>query len=107
MREKIYISLPITGCEKEAREKADLVKAKLSKQGWQPVNPFEIYVGKDATIGQYIGADLAVLIDHCDAVYVCKGWERSKGCRVEFAAAEVYDKKVMFEEADEHNYYYR
>lgn len=56
MNKKIYISLPISGCEKEAREKAVLVKAKLSKQGWQPVSPFEIFAGKDATIGQHIGA---------------------------------------------------
>lgn len=31
---KIYISLPITGREQEAREKADLIKAAFSKQGY-------------------------------------------------------------------------
>lgn len=58
---KIYISLPITGKEKEAREKADRVKAMLSKMGWEVINPFEIYHSHDASYGQMLGADIATL----------------------------------------------
>lgn len=109
---KIYISLPITGREKEAREKADRVKTMLSKMGHAPINPFEIYVGPNATEGQYMGADITALIDFADAIFLCKGWKESKGCQVEAKVAEVYNKKIIFEEReedaqDESKYYYR
>ncbi len=45
---KIYISLPITGREEAAREHADKMKAILSRNGYEVVNPFEIYAGKKA-----------------------------------------------------------
>lgn len=97
---RIYISLPITGREKEAREKADRVKTMLSKLGHAPINPFEIYAGREATIGRQIGYDIAVLIDFADAIFLCKGWEESKGCQVEAKVAEVYGIKIIYEERE-------
>lgn len=104
---RIYISLPITGREKEAREHADRVKTMLSKMGHQPVSPFEIYSGKNPTYGQYLGHDLAVLIDCCDAIFLCKGWEHSKGCQIEHKAAEVFKKKIIFEHREEPQAFWR
>ena len=34
----------------------------------------------------------------CDAVYFCRGWEKARGCRIEFTAASQYGLTVMFEE---------
>lgn len=104
---KIYISLPKEGREKEAREKADRVKTMLSKMGHQPVSPFEIYSGKNPTYGQYLGHDIAVLIDCCDAIFLCEGWHGSKGCQVEHKVAEVFGKKIIFEHREEPTCYYR
>lgn len=67
---RIYISLPITGREREAQEHADLVKASLSRQGHTPVSPFEINAGKDATYNDHICHDLHAMLD-CDAIYFC------------------------------------
>lgn len=104
---RIYISLPITGVEKEAREKADRVKTMLSKMGHQPVSPFEIYSGKHSTYGQLLGHDIIVLIDCCEAIFLCKGWENSKGCRIEHFVAKEMKKKVIFEERGEPQEYWR
>lgn len=110
---RIYISLPITGREKEAREKADRVKTMLSKMGHGPINPFEIYIGPNATYGQCMGADVTALIDHAEAIFLCKGWRESKGCKIEKFVAETCGKKVIYEERDEQDaedeskYYYR
>lgn len=104
---KIYISLPITGKEKEAREKADKVKTMLSKMGWEVINPFEIYVGASASYGQHLGADVTALIDHADAIFLCKGWENSPGCRIEHFVAQEMKKKVIFEERNEQSEYWR
>lgn len=107
MKEKVYISLPISGREKEAREKADLVKTALSKRGYEVINPFEICHGKDASYGRMMGNDVTAIIDHADAVYFCVGWQHSKGCRVERTVAEVYKKRVMFESVEEPDTYWR
>lgn len=93
---KIYISLPISGREKEAREKADRVRAMLSKEGIVPVNPFEIYSGKDAQYFDHICYDLRALAE-CDAIFLCEGWEKSKGCLTEKYFAETYDKRIYYE----------
>lgn len=110
---RIYISLPITGKEKEAREKADRIKTMLSKMGWEVINPFDIYVGPNATYGQYLGADITALIDHAQAIFLCKGWRESPGCNIERCVAEQCGKKIIYEEReeqdvqDESRYYYR
>lgn len=89
---RIYISLPITGREREAQEHADLVKASLSRQGHTPVSPFEINAGKDATYNDHICHDLHAMLD-CDAIYFCEGWQNSCGCLIEHYAAFQYIRK--------------
>jgi hypothetical protein len=49
----------------------------------------------DFTYGIYIGFDIMALIDDADTVLLCPGWEQSKGCRLEKAAAEIYGKEVV------------
>lgn len=98
---KIYISLPITGKpEKETREKADRLKAALSRAGHTPVNPFENYVGKDAQYIDHLCADLRMLHD-CDAIMLCEGWQFSRGCRIEANFAKEFDKQFMYERQPE------
>lgn len=83
MEKRIYISIPITGhAPARAREKADRVKGALSRRGWMPVSPFEIYAGRNPTYTDHICHDLRALMG-CDAVYFCEGWERSCGCNIE------------------------
>ena len=95
---KIYISIPITGLdEKRQREKADRIKMSLSRDGWQPINPFDVYVGPDPASRTYLGTDVRIIIDYADVIFMCDGWERSKGCQVEKFVAETYGKTVMYE----------
>lgn len=96
---KIYISLPITGQETLAREKADRVKAALSRMGHHPVNPFDVYAGQTPEYADYLCCDLRALAD-CDAVYFCQGWDRSRGCRIEAAFASEMGIAAMYEESD-------
>lgn len=97
---KIYISLPITGCEIHARQHADIVKAMLSRAGHNPVNPFEIYCGKNPEYADNLCADLRALAD-CDAIFLCRGWQFSRGCRIERTFAEEFGKQVMYENVSE------
>ncbi len=99
---RIYISLPISN-DPKAREKADLIKATLSRQGHKPVSPFDIYAGDKPTYEDHICYDLRAMLD-CDAVLFCKGWEKSCGCNIEHAAATHFkqfgkkDFKIAYEQ---------
>lgn len=98
---KIYISLPISGRdENEVRQHADLIKASLSRAGHEPVNPFEIYCGSKPTYADYLCADLRALAD-CDAIFLCNGWQFSRGCRIERTFAEEFGLHVMYENGGE------
>ena len=44
-------------------------------------------------------ADLAA-VRSCDAIYLLRGWEQSRGARKELAEAIVHDKRVMLQEDD-------
>lgn len=33
----------------------------------------------------------------CDTVYFCRGWEQTRGCRVEHDAAVAYGLKIIYE----------
>lgn len=98
---RIYISIPITGHdEQRQREKADLIKASLSRAGHSAVSHFDIYAGPNPQYADYLCYDLRSLAD-CDAVYLCEGWQLSKGCRIEAYFAREFRKQIMFEREPE------
>lgn len=96
----IYISLPITGRESDARERADLMKAALSRAGYEVTTPFEVCAGKDATYEEYLCYDLLAL-SHCDAIFLCDGWQFSRGCRIEANFAREFGKQIFYEKQPE------
>lgn len=36
-------------------------------------------------------------MSYCDAVYFCKGWDKTRGCILEHKAAEAYGLKLLYE----------
>ncbi|MDE5886722.1 MAG: DUF4406 domain-containing protein [Muribaculaceae bacterium] len=100
---RIYISVPVSGQEREARQKADAIMTKLSKEGHIPVNPLNIYAEHNPTYEDHICYDLRAMLG-CDAILFCKGWEGSCGCSIEHDVAMRFkshgkkDFKIMYEE---------
>ena len=45
----------------------------------------------------YLCSDLRAPAD-CDAIYLCKGWNFSRGCRIERKFAEEFGLKILTEE---------
>ena len=41
----------------------------------------------------------------CHTVYFCKGWENTRGCRIEHEAATSYGLEIIYEEPLKHNTY--
>lgn len=34
----------------------------------------------------------------CNTVYFCKGWDKTRGCRIEHEAAKAYGLEILYEE---------
>lgn len=92
---KIYISLPITGHDiDEVKACCEHAAGTLKGKGFIPVIPFEISPDTDASYSEHMGNDIRALLD-CDGIIFLDGWERSKGCRLELAAAIIYGKDII------------
>lgn len=104
---RIYISIPITGKENDVFERAEVAKACVTGLGYEPVCPLDLNGQTFDNIGQhgeihhvaeYMGNDIRSVI-LADGIYMCRGWENSKGCQVEWLCAKLYGKKILYEGA--------
>lgn len=94
---KIYISLPITGHDiEEVEARCIYASGVIQANGHTPVSPLEVSPDHDATYAKHMGNDIAALLC-CDAVVFLDGWRESKGCRLEHAAAKIYNKIIKYE----------
>lgn len=96
-RSRIYISGPITGfpIEEVARRFSRIEKA-LSLAGFDPINPLNNGLPTDASYNEHMLRDLDLLAE-CKSIYMLKGWENSKGARIEFAEAVSKKMTIVFE----------
>lgn len=96
---KIYISLPITGNDiKKVEERCNAAKEKIKSKGHDAISPLDLCNGDySKPYSYYIGIDLQSLLE-CDAVLFLDGYQNSKGCTLELAAAHIYGKKRFFED---------
>lgn len=87
---KIYISLPITGQEMETVEtRCMLAKGYITGRGHAPVSPLDLQPDPAAPYPKLMANCIEALMQ-CDAACFLKGWECSKGCRLEWHAADIY-----------------
>lgn len=40
------------------------------------------------------------LLSKADIIYLCRGWNKARGCKIEYMCASDYDIKIVFEEGD-------
>ena len=64
--------------------------------GHEPVNPLDNGVDKEASWNEHFVADVALLLE-CDAIYLLKDWEASKGARIEATIAEECGLEIIFQ----------
>lgn len=124
---RVYISGKMTGCPDHNRPAFDAAEKRLTAQGHFVINPhrigalfgtaeelaesFKIFYaieGKDnyvlkeeldrrASIARSVmDADLAA-VRSCDAIYLLRGWEKSRGAKKESAEAIKCRLEVMLE----------
>lgn len=85
---KVYISGPITGTS-DYMERFNEAQKYLESKRYTVINPAVVNsnLPKDTTWEEYMRVSL-VLLEQCDAIYLLKGWERSRGASVENRHAE-------------------
>ena len=115
---RVYCSGPMTGKPDLNRPAFDAAEKRLTAQGHFVINPHRISAlfGTEAELCESImyyydgfrsdsvsslaravmDADLAA-VRSCDAIYLLRGWESSRGAKKELAEALKYGLKVMQE----------
>lgn len=100
-RKTIYIAGPMSGLPDNNFSKFFYAEARLLSDGWDPINPSRFSgVFGEQPAGKMLDAcceaELAA-IPHCDAIYLLKGWENSKGAKRELAVALQHNLEVIVE----------
>lgn len=94
---RIYISGAIAHHDISERMRAFLRAAEYIKaQGGTPVNPFDNGVPVNADWREHMRADIHVLTD-CDGILMLRGWEQSKGAKLEFDVATSCGLEVWYQ----------
>lgn len=95
---RVYISGPITGVEDYMVKFPDAEK-ELKVSGYTVVNPAKINWGMpdDITYEEYMEIDIK-LIDMCDAIYMLRGWNMSRGANREYGYALGRGKTIIYQQ---------
>lgn len=92
---KVYISGAIAGLDLDERKVAfKAAERELAEMGFAPVNPFDNGVPDGAHWRVHMRADIALLVQ-CDLIYMLRGWELSKGAKLEHDVATSCGIKVL------------
>lgn len=105
----IYISGPITSLQKLGEDwRIPFVAATvaLRRLGFRQIhNPVDIAIGveavceamgRKATYADYMKADIEMLLK-CKSILMLRGWENSKGTKLEYQIADALKMDVIYE----------
>lgn len=112
MEKHVYISIPMTGREdtiwsRLLKAQQNIIKLKGYEKshfilpiGINEYNPDvteHAITSEDHTWGWYVGQNMVHLIDDgCTDIYMCDGWEQSKGCTIEHAVAKILNINIIY-----------
>lgn len=96
MKKRIYISLPISHYDLEERKRYAKHVEDFLSQFFEVVNPFNNGIPDDADWRVHMKKDIKMLLE-CDAIFLCKDWEKSKGCKLEFDVATTCNIVPIYE----------
>ena len=92
---RVYISGSITK-DPDYREHFRAAEEKLRRLGMKVFNPAKFEADTDKSWEDYMRKDLAELT-RCRAIYLLKGWKKSRGARIEYRIAKALGYMVIKE----------
>lgn len=108
MCRKAMLSQPMAGrTEEEIRETRERAVKALEAKGYEVINTLftdEWYSNESMAKRGVVQIPLCFLakslenMSLCHVAYFCKGWEETRGCRIEHEAAKAYGLEVIYEE---------
>jgi hypothetical protein len=93
---KTYISGPMTGLPDFNREAFAQTAQRLRRLALDVTNPAEVQLHQGATWKDYMRHDLAEM-RKCKIVVMLRGWEASRGARIERWLAKRWGLVVLYE----------
>lgn len=111
---QVYISLPMTGHENTVRSRYQEAVREVRRKWpycliYGPTNISDFIEGQGldprAPVhpwNWHMGEDIKLLL-MCDAIYLCKGWKNSKGCRIEAVIANENSAKTYKQDGADEN----
>ena len=97
---KVFISQPMIGLA-EREIKLNRLKAieNIKRLYGDDVEIIDNYFGGNEKPLFKLGKSIE-LLSKADIIYLCKGWNKARGCKIEYICASDYDIKIIFEEGD-------
>jgi hypothetical protein len=99
----IYIAGSITGIE-DFKARFEQAKVEVAQLGYEPVSPCDVTKPFPDTGAKEIWLacmklDIPALLN-CDGIYLLRGWENSRGARLEKLIADGLDMLVLYQAED-------
>ena len=108
---KIYIAGPMQGLPKFNAVSFQAAAAKLRRWGHEVFSPEEkereacekfdgdlkAAIAAGFSLRAALRADLDWICDHAEGIYMLKGWENSKGARIEHALAVALELRILYQ----------
>lgn len=93
---KIFISQPMNGkSDRIIREERSRVAFAFALKDEYEIIDSVLNLGPANPI-QYLAKSIELMND-ADCVFMMKGWEKARGCRIEHEVAVAYGKEIVYE----------
>ena len=94
---KVYISGAITGTD-DYMERFAKAEKELTEQGYSVVNPAKVnaQLPEDTGYEEYMRMSFCML-SMCEAIYLLRGFEKSRGAKRELEFAKSEGMEIMYE----------
>ncbi len=93
---KIMISQPMKGLtKKQIEENREKVVNELTKKGYKIID--SIIPNVDSMNAIRSLAESIKFLSEADVLYMMKGWEHARGCKIEHTIAKEYEVKIIYE----------
>ena len=93
----IYIAGPMNGYPGMNFDAFHKAAFNLRAAGFTVINPAELNPDVNADWSDCMDVDIDAVFE-CDAIYMLKGWEKSKGARIEYRIAKNRGMEIIYED---------